>query len=202
MINLNEQNGSDRILHFIQGLLLVDFPHDHLVGIEMGVAYGGGIESLGKLWGKYNGTVYGFDTFEGHPKQLATGMGSDEATCMDDHYSRYGTEALNYDVIRNELDRQGLSHVKLRKGLIDVDSCWNIPEIHYCLLDLDILTSMQTGYKAVRNRIVDGGYLCLHDVVGHNMLPELHEWYESIKGDWQVVFEGKPEYLAVLKRVG
>ena len=46
MIELNSQNGSDRILRFIQNLLMKDFPDDHLVGVEMGIAYGGGIEAL------------------------------------------------------------------------------------------------------------------------------------------------------------
>ena len=202
MIELNSQNGADQILRFVQRLCLKEFPKEQLVGVEMGIAYGGGVEALGKIWGS-RGHVYGYDTFEGHPKQLASSPDSFEATCMEEHYEKHGKEALSYEYQRAELDRQGLDNVILVQGLVDSDCCWAIPYIHYCLLDLDILLPMKDGYEAVRHKIVNGGYLCLHDVVGHKSLPELHAWYEDIKihPQWEVMFEGEKEYLAILRRI-
>lgn len=200
MIDLNKiWNGADRGLAFIQSVILEEFPNDHLIGVEMGIAYGGGVESLGKLWG-VRGTVYGFDTFEGHPVYLASSPEASEARAMEPHYKKYGMEMLSYEYQRAELDRQGLSNVILVKGLVDQDSCCFLPAIHYCFLDLDILVSMKNGYEAVRHKIVDGGYLCLHDVL--NNLPILYPWYEEIKKDpmWEVIYEGKHEALAVLRR--
>lgn len=208
MLELNQQNGTDRISRFIQSLIMKEFPKEYLIGMEFGVAYGGGVEALGILR-KDHGFVYGFDTFEGHPKQLATSLDAHEATCMDDQYAAHGMDTLSYEYIRDGLDLRGLYNVILVKGLIDSNCCQGIPKIHYCLLDLDILASMKTGYDAVKRRIVIGGYLLLHDVVGHERLPghqwlpELHQWYLELKKDpqWEVVFEGKQEFLAVLRRV-
>ena len=202
MINLNaEYNGADRILSIFQKLLLRDFPNEELIGVEMGVAYGGGLEALGKLWAG-RGLVFGFDTFEGHPKQLASSADSLEATCMDGWYEKYGREKLSFNYQWAEFEKQGLYNIILKQGLVHSDSCCFLPYIHYCLLDLDILSSMKDGYEAVRHRIVDKGFLCLHDVVGHKLIPELHEWYNEIKKlpQWEVIYEGEKEYLAVLRR--
>jgi len=203
MIELNSLNGSDRILRALQGEIIKEFPYDLLIGVEMGIAYGGGVEALGKLW-QGRGIVYGFDTFEGHPKQLGSSSTSPESTCMDIHYAKYGTEGLSYDYQRAELNRQELYNVRLVKGLVVDGCCWMIKNIHYCLLDLDFLVSMKLGYENVSSKIVLGGYLCLHDVVGHKILPDLHRWYENeVKKDkrWEVVFEGEKEDLAILGRV-
>jgi len=201
MIELNSQNGADKMLRVIQTELLKEFPDELLVGVEMGIAYGGGVEALGKLW-KGRGMVYGFDTFEGHPKQLGSSAEAPETTCMDAHYAKYGTDDLSYYHQCAELNRQGLYNVRLVKGLIKKGCCWMIPKMHYCFLDLDFLVSMKLGYDIVKNKIAEGGFLCLHDVVGHKLLPELHEWYEEIKQDrqWEVIFEANKEGLAVLTR--
>jgi hypothetical protein len=202
MIELNSNNGADKRLRVLQKIIVDIFPTVQLVGVEMGIAYGGGVEALAKLWGK-RGIVYGFDTFEGHPKELASSPEAHEAICLDTYYEKHGLDKLSYEYQRAELNQQGLDNVVLVKGIIDQDSCWRIPRIHYCLLDLDLLISMQSGYEAVRYRITDGGFLCLHDVVGHDKLPELHAWYENIKKDpmWEVVYEDRCSYLAVLRRV-
>jgi hypothetical protein len=205
MINLNSLNGADKLLAIIQKTIMNEFPDEELVGVEMGVAYGGGVESLGKMW-KGRGVVWGFDTFTGHPKQLSTGPESTGANCMDGHYKEHGKEKLSIAYQRAELARQELD-VLLLRGLIDHHSCWFLHKIHYCLLDLDILSSMKDAYEAVRHRIVDRGVLCLHDVVGPaefiKALPELHRWYEEIKKNpqWEVVGEYKKEALAVLMKV-
>lgn len=43
----------------------------HIYAVEMGVPFGGNVENLGKIL-KDRGTVYGFDTFEGHPIEEIT----------------------------------------------------------------------------------------------------------------------------------
>jgi hypothetical protein len=180
---------------------MADFPRERvLIGVEMGVAYGGGVEALAKLW-RGRGVVLAYDTFTGHPKKLALKRKSMEATCMDMHYKQYGRKMLSYEYQRQELTRQNISNVLLFKGLIHKKSCEDIPKIHYCLLDLDILASMKTGYSAVADKIVPRGYLCLHDVLS-GVLPDLIPWYNKIKKEkrWQVVFEGEKEDLAVLRR--
>jgi len=115
-----------------------------LIGAELGIAYGGGVESIGKLW-KGRGIIYGFDTFTGHPKQLAVDLQNPEATCMDFWYQNFPNEELSYEYQRAELDRQGLDNVILKKGLINEFSCKEIPYLNYALLDLDILASMKIG---------------------------------------------------------
>jgi hypothetical protein len=206
MIELNAQPGLDQslgvFLRKLQQHIMDHFPDEPLVGVEMGIAYGGGVEALSKLWGK-RGTIYGYDTFEGHPKQIATSDTAPEATCMDDHYNKYGRDGLDIDYQKKHLAMQGIDNVILVKGLVNSDSCWRLPKIHYCLLDMDILVSMKEGYEAVRHRIVNEGVLCLHDVCWPNQLPELRAWYEEIKKEpqWEVVIEVEKLGVAVLMRI-
>lgn len=203
LINLNKFNGADKFLEAVQMGIMEEFPKDFLIGVEMGIAYGGGVESLGIMW-KERGLVFGFDTFSGHPKILAISEKHHEATCMDPQYKQFGEDKLSFEYQREELNKQGLDNVFLIRGMVTKESGEHLSKIHYCLLDMDMLQSMQSGYAAVENLIVLGGYLCLHDVVGHKLLPELHEWYEQmVKTDkkWEIILERKPEYLAILKRV-
>lgn len=198
MIELNEANGASNILGIIQSLVTAQFPEEKLVGIEMGIAYGGGIEKLGMRW-KGKGEVYGYDTFEGQPKELAWSPDCVEAKCLDTYYQKHGMDALSYDFIQGELDKQGIDNVHLVKGLVCKNSCVNLKEIHYAFLDMDIYKSMKVGYEAVKDKIVSGGFLCLHDVCGAGF-PSLFPWYAEIKDDgmWTVVYEGKGDALAVL----
>lgn len=69
MIHLNDTNGASKHTLGVAERLFTEFDCD-LIGAEFGIAYGGGVEAIGKLW-KERGTIYGFDTFEGHPKQVA-----------------------------------------------------------------------------------------------------------------------------------
>ncbi len=200
MISLNALCHAEPHLQAVCKRLLEEFPTP-LIGCEMGVAYGGGIEALGKLWlGK--GIVFGFDTFTGHPKHLASGE-QNAADCMDSWYAQFGHVGIEEAAIRAALDEAGLRNVILVQGLIDENtSAEFLPPLHYALLDLDISASMRDGYRLVRDRIVPGGYLCLHDVVPVNHIPGLPEFYAEVleSGRWEVVQELPGCFLVVLKR--
>lgn len=198
MLEINATNGAATILTLIHYLIPTLFPDEKITGVEMGVAYGGGIEKLGMRW-KGKGEVYGYDTFEGQPKELAWSPECVEAKCMDGIYRHYGMDRLSVDYIRGELDKKGLSNVHLVKGLVCKNSCSNLKEIHYAFLDMDIYESMQEGYDAVKDKITYGGFLCLHDVCGKGF-QTLFPLYTRIKKDsmWTVVYEGAEDALAVL----
>lgn len=206
MINLNSTNGADKILLKYAEKLLTEFPDEHLYGAEMGIAYGGGVEAIGKIW-KDRGTIYGFDTFEDlHPKHLAPdgNVNSFEATCMDVWYSQevHGTDALHYDYQRKKLDEQGLSNVILVKGEVHPDSCKDIPKLHYGFLDMDMPFSMDQGYKAQRDKIVKGGYLFFHDTMN---IGSVGEWFDEIlerdKDMWAPEGRWNTEILVCLKKL-
>jgi len=184
---LNDTNGADKICVKYEQQALEEFK-DNLIGIIMGVPYGGDVERLAKCWGE-KGKVYGFDTFTGHPKHIC-GAGEDsfEATCMDLWYKTLGTDKLDVDYQRSELKSMGLDNATLIQGLVTKDSCKDLDHINYAFLDMDILESMESGYEAVRHKIVDGGYLLLHDI---NNIARLMPWYEKLKLEpqWEVVEE-------------
>jgi len=199
---LNEiaNNAHEICLDYCQKLLTE--VNTSLIGAEFGSAYGGGVESIGKLW-KGRGIIYGFDTFTGHPKQLAVDLQNVEATCMDFWYQKFPNDELSYEYQRAQLDKQGLDNVILKKGLINELSCKEIPYLNYALLDLDILASMKIGYEAVKDKITENGYLFFHDVVpGH--LPLLKDWFfnEIISnGLWKIIGKWESSFLVGVKRI-
>lgn len=205
MIWLNDTNGADKICKRYHQKVLDEF-QDHIYGVVMGIAYGGEIEYIAKLW-KERGTIYGFDTFEDlHPKHLAPEGDQTrfEATCMDSWYHRdvYGTDHLAYAYQRGELDRQGLTNAVLVKGEVHPESCKDIPQIHYAFLDMDMPFSMDQGYKAVRDKIIKGGYLLLHDTQN---ISTVGEWYkDEVIGKDKELWSFEPNYdgqlLVALKR--
>lgn len=211
MIHLNECNGADKITLKYATQCVSDFTgglQSKVYGCEMGIAYGGGVEAIGKAW-KGKGTIYGFDTFEGHPKHLTTD--DREATCMDHWYkdSIYGTSKLSLEYQQSQLDEQGLDNVKLIKGEVHKDSCKDIPILNYALLDMDILESMENGYAAVRDKIVTNGFLFLHDVVEPSNIIRLYNWFYDVvlqdrdeKGErlWHIEGLWPGEHLAGLRR--
>jgi hypothetical protein len=213
MIELNDTNGASGVTQHYANRVMHEFAGP-LAGAEFGVAYGGGVERIGKLW-KNRGVVYGFDTFEGHPKQIgeicpfssmAGGRSSFAATCMDNWYKpeHYGVEAITDKYIQAELDRQGLDNVKLVKGLVTADTDVSfLPELHYCLLDLDFPLSMLEAYRLVADKIVKGGYLLLHDVVPRGHILGCWEVYQRMleEGKFMIVEEREDCLLAVLKRI-
>lgn len=194
MIYLNESISTQ--IEDVQRKLLEKFQFEQLVGVEMGVAYGGGVEALAKVW-KGRGTVYGYDTFVGHPIYITPDQGNLEATCMRYIEKQHGKAGMNIDVIRGELEAQGLDNVRLVQGLVHPQSCADLEKIHYAMLDMDMLESMGAGYEAVKDKIVPGGYLLLHDV---DCFPRLAAWYrETIQTDprWNVISEDK---IVILER--
>lgn len=191
MRTLNEVNGADKLCTKYEKACLEEFSGE-LIGVVMGIAYGGDVERIARdVWGE-RGKVYGYDVFEAtHPKHLAEDPNDFDATCMDHWYQVYGVDHLSYDYQRTELDRQGLTNAFLIKGEVSPDSCKDLPYINYAFLDMDMVKSMAYGYQAVREKIVPGGYLLLHDV--YQNIPQLGRWYEyDVKnsGLWDVIEEG------------
>lgn len=203
LIELNDTNGASEITYRYAKAVLDTFA-EHLYGVQMGIAYGGGVERMAQLWNE-RGDVYGYDTFEDlHPSHLADSPQSREATCMDHWYRKeiHGTEKLSYDYQKSVLENFKNAH--LIKGLVTEDSCKDLPKIHYAFLDMDLYTSMVTGYKAVEDKMVKDGYLLLHDVVTQSNLPRLYDWYNNVvlkDKRWQEVYKDEGTHLAVLRRV-
>jgi hypothetical protein len=207
MISLNKLNGAEKAtLAYVKGLASLNSVMP-IIGVEMGIAYGGGVEKAGQIL-KGKGVMYGYDTFTGHPKHLAKDPKSLEATCMDDWYKKevYGMDKLSYEYIRKELDKKGLDNVILVKGEVTKDSCKNLPYVNYALLDMDMLESMSVGYEAVKNKMKPGFVMFLHDVTPPHHLPRLFHWYDDIvlgrDGDmWQPIGQWPGNYLVALKRL-
>lgn len=204
---LNSLNGADLVETDFFTRCLTEFKGE-LTGTVMGMAYGGSVEAMGKAW-KGRGKIYGFDTFEDlHPKQLSKDLASFEATCMDYWYGDkvFGTKNLAFAYIRGELDKQGLDNVILRKGLINDKSLEDVPSLNYVLLDMDLYESTKTGYELVRNKIVKGGYLLLHDVIPEHHLPLLNSYYlNTILNDndvkWEIAFEKRSGFIVALRKL-
>jgi hypothetical protein len=196
MIHLNEVNGADKVeLEYAQKCL-DEFAGD-IIGVQMGIAYGGGVEKIAKLW-KDRGIIYGYDVFEEtHPKELTDDKF--EADCMDYWYQLHGTEMLSYSYQKGELEDQGLTNAILIKGRVNKDSCSQIPYIHYAFLDMDILESMHEGYQAVKDKIVPNGYLLIHDYFS---IPSLRKYFDEVaeKDDWKVVDKVEGALVLVLQR--
>lgn len=214
MKHLNDTNGASKLTLGIAQKCKDEFS-GNIIGVEFGVAYGGGVEAIGKIW-KDKGTVYGFDTFEGHPKQVgelckdskaAGGVHSFAATCMDSWYNdeqEYGKGRIKYDYIRQQLDAQGLNNVNLIKGLVtDKTDVSFIPYLNYCFIDLDFPLSNKQAFELVKDKIVSGGYLMLHDCVPETHISGCYKVYQDIlkTGLFELVGEYEPEYLVILKKI-
>jgi len=211
MKELNELNGATPHLQKVVEDCLTEFTGP-LIGCEFGVPFGGAVERIGKTW-KGRGVVYGFDTFEGHPKSVAYSCpdtmeaGGQKALatwCMDEWYEKWGVEILTDGHIAEELARQGIDNVRLIKGLITSKSILPFDgDLHYAMLDLDFPVSMRDAYGMVKNRIVKGGYLCLHDVIPKGHIHGNNELYKDIisEGLFEVFQEAPESYLAIMKRI-
>uniref|UniRef100_A0A6M3J0N6 Putative methyltransferase n=1 Tax=viral metagenome TaxID=1070528 RepID=A0A6M3J0N6_9ZZZZ len=184
-------------------MLLQKFP-EHLTLLEIGSAYGGGVEMMAKMVGD-RGTVYGYDTFEGHPRDLAVKIDDPEAYCMDMWYNNpmWGTKDLNYEYQREILDEEGLDNAILVKGRLNENSFDDIEKAHFVLMDLDMVNPSKIAYKAIKDKIVPGGFLFMHDIYPPHNLPHLHKWaYKEVVPDPMWVLEGEflHSYLAILRR--
>lgn len=180
-------------------LVAQQYPAQELNFVIMGIAYGGEVEAIAKYLKINNlpGKVYGFDTFEDlHPKHLAKDKNNFEATCMDGWYAspEFGTQPLAYEYQRKVLDDQGLDNAILIKGEVAADSCKKIGPIHYAFLDMDMISSMRTGFEAVSDKIISGGYVMLHDVLPKGHLDYLYNWC------WDEVMKDKRFVLDYAKR--
>lgn len=214
MRNLNDldgrEDGAGKILLRTAARTL-DIFGENVIGVEMGIAYGGGVEAIGKMW-KTKGIIYGFDTFEGLPKDIALkdpdcnfSKQSFAATCMDYWYSIYDNKELTLEYQQQELDKQGLNNVKLVKGLIDESTNVDfIPYLNYAFLDLDLPLSMKNAYNLIEHKLVKDSFLCLHDVLPKGHINGLYEFYQNLVSSkkYKVVGEyGMNVHLAVLQKL-
>jgi hypothetical protein len=172
----------------------------------MGIAYGGTLELCAKEWLGV-GHLWGYDTFDGHPKDIAPEEEDFERDCMDVWYDPkiYGKEKLSIEYQAEELKKAGVDSVTLVKGLVDEHSCDDIPYLNYAFLDMDIYESMKAGYKAVKDKILPGFCLFLHDVTPPNHIPRLFHWLNDEllveDGDmWEVAGNWDQAYLVCLQR--
>lgn len=194
MINLISEKGRE-VLAAYQDDVLRKFAGEKLIGVEMGVAYGGGIEALASFW-KGRGVVYGYDTFVGHPIYITANQDAPEAAGMRYIEKQYGKEMLSLAYIQKQLDDQDLDNVHLIQGLVHPESCADLPKIHYALLDMCMIESMSVGFEAVKDKVVEGGYLCIV------FTPSLVPWLEGIKADPRWKATDFPEgSLCILERV-
>jgi hypothetical protein len=201
---LNVGNPCGLIQMLVLGNLLEKFPNEDLVGLEIGSAYGGGVEFAAKLW-KGRGKFYGYDTFEGHPRDLAEDQSDKEAWCMDMWYEdkNFGTEKIKYDYQRKILDDQGLDNAILVKGRVNEKSFDDIEKAHFVMIDLDMDVPTRIAYEAIKDKVVVGGYLLMHDSLPEDHLPKIHRLvYEEIikEGRWKIIKQSYPGLVTVLER--
>ena len=201
-LNTLHGNGADKLLEKYV-LLTKETFKTNLVGVFMGIAFGGDVEMAARHW-KGCGDVYGYDTFDsGHPRQLAYAPNSYEATCMDDSYAKWGTDELSYDWQIAQLAKQGLTNAHLVKGLVDSGSCSNLDHINLAWMDMDMNRSMLSGWYAVSGRIVPGGFLVMHDVVPKGHMPNNYEmFYEGLfeAEKWEDLEQVPPSYFCAWRK--
>lgn len=123
---------------------------------------------------------------------------------MDSWYDKYGTEMLDIEYQRKEFKKLGFDHVELRKGEVNADSCKDLDRIHYAFLDMDIPASMEAGYNAVKDKLVKGAYLCIHDAVPPQHIPGVHKFfYDKVinaeRKRWEMQGEWFHSFLTVVK---
>ena len=184
------------------------FPNEEIIALEVGSAYGGGAEMMGKtfreLFCKYK--VYGYDTFEGHPKDLADNPTDAEALCMDLWYKEphYGLNKLSYEYQRIILDEEGLDNVILVKGRVNKHSFDDIEKVHFAIFDMDLVKPTKIAYEALKDKFVKGAYLFLHDALPKDNLVHLSKYiYDEVVPDkrWEMFGEFHNGYVLVLHKI-
>ena len=201
-INIGNETGLIQLLTL--GNLLEKFPNEELIGLEIGCAYGGGVEAGAKLW-KGRGKFYGYDTFEGHPVDLAANPEDLEATCMEMWYNdeNFGTWRLDHKYQTTKLYEQGLDNAFLVKGRINEHSFDDIEKVHFAIIDLDLIKPTKIAYEAIKDKIVVGGYLFMHDALPKDHLPMIHSYvYHQIipEGRWKIMYESPKGNLTAMER--
>lgn len=205
---LNAANDTGKYQKEICLKLLTDFPNDELIGLEIGCAYGGGVEHLAYIW-KGRGKVYGYDTFEGHPDDLADDIESEEARCMDLWYNSgrpfFSRDKLTYEYQRMILNMEKLDNATLVKGRINEHSFDDIEKAHFAIIDLDLIKPTKIAYYAIKDKIVKGGYLFMHDTLPPDHLPMIYDFvYNEVVKDkrWQIIAEiGDKGNVTILRRI-
>lgn len=201
---LNCSNDTAKHQYWVIDELLEAFPNEEITALEIGSPYGGAVEVMATLL-KGRGKAFGYDTFDGHPKDLADDPTSLEATCMDAWYhdDNLGRAGLSYEYQRAVLDEEGLDNAILVKGRINEHSFDDIDRIHFAMIDLDLIKPTVVAYNAIKDKFVKGGYLFLHDALPEDHLPMIHEFvYKEIipSGLWEVIIEDKKALLTGLRR--
>lgn len=204
LIWLNECNGAAKIhMEYVDDV--IDRFKNDIVTCEIGCAYGGGIEAIAKRL-KGHGDAYGFDTFSGHPRQLAKDPNDFEALCMDYWYSSsmFGMERLDKDYQEGVFNDLDLTNAHLIKGLVNENSFDFLDKIHLAFIDLDMIVPTRMAYAGVKDKIVSGGYLLMHDTVPENHLPELNKFMFSDimnSGLWTDLKTYVPSYLSAVRKI-
>lgn len=203
-VNALYGNGADKLLEKFVIVTRDTFKQD-LVGVFMGIAYGGDVEMCARHW-LGRGEVYGYDTFDDkHPDHLSPDTKSYEARCMDEVYQRWGTQELSLEWQCQQLAEQKLVNAHLVKGLVAPDACEDISHINLAWLDMDLNASMRAGYLAVADKIVPGGFLATHDVVPKGHIPGNYEifygeYFDASK--WEEVCREPKSYFMAWRRRG
>lgn len=201
---LNSGNETGIIQLMVMENLIAKFPNEEIIGLEIGSAYGGGVEAMAKLL-KGHGKYYGYDTFVGHPRDLAMDDNDLEAYCMDMWYEdpRFGTEKLSYEYQRRRLDEQGLDNAILVKGRVNEHSFDDIEKAHFVIIDLDMIKPTKIAYEAIKDKVVVGGYLFMHDALPEDHLPIINVLvYKQILAEnrWKIIAESPLGNLTALER--
>lgn len=203
---LNASNSTANIeVEFVK-TLLTTFKED-LTILVVGSAYGGEVDTLSQIvYGR--GKVYGYDTFEGHPKDLAFSSKNLEATCMNMWYNSdldcYQKDKLTYEYQRKVLDERKLTNAILVKGRVNEHSFDDIEKAHLVMLDLDMIIPTIIAYNAIKDKIAQGGYIFFHDAVPHDHLPMIYHFvhdgvYKEVSR-WDKILESEPGLLSILRR--
>ncbi len=191
---INDAIMADTMLHYAS--LIVH--KEHPVFCEFGVAYGGNLERISRIIP--HGTLHGFDTFEGHPKEHykdMSGVDTRQLNCMDRVYKIHGPPTTK-ECMNKYFNDNNINNVHLHKGLINDKSLNNIKEIDFALLDLDIVEPMRQVLKMVHPHISVGGFIALHDVGTFDS----EDWYRFVcKPDEYVVSYPLKNALVVLEKV-
>ncbi len=190
-LNAGNQTGSIQIE--ICEKILTEFPEEEITALEIGSAYGGGVEFMAKFfYGR--GRAYGYDTFIGHPKDLADNQKDLEAYCMDFWYEQgkrikeLAKDRLDYNYQRKILDKQMLSNAVLVNGRIDEHSFDDIKKIHFAMFDLDLIKPTRIAYETIKDKFVSGAYAMFHDSLPPDHIPNIHKFvYDEVlkDGRWQ-----------------
>jgi len=205
-------NASNQTAKYQVGLveqLMIQFPKDKIVVLEVGSAFGGAVEFIAKLLKSVSsdrGVVYGYDTFTGHPKDLAITPDNEEAHAMDIWYDKplFIPETLTYKYQRNWLDHEGLTNAFLVKGRVNKHSFDDIKTAHLVMLDMDLVKPTQIAYDALKDKVVRNGYMLIHDAVPTTHIPQLHDFVfnEVVKdGRWTIEKVADHDYIVSLKRI-